>query len=110
MSCPSPDRVLDYVARTAPDRESLDAHFDTCSECRALLAELAHTAELVPASDPRAIGRYQIVERIGEGGMGTVYAALDPHLDRKVAIKLVHPELADGLDRLVKEGRVLAKL
>ncbi|MFT3698695.1 MAG: serine/threonine-protein kinase [Kofleriaceae bacterium] len=112
MECPSPDRVLDYVSRRAVDRDELDAHFDTCGECRAMLAELARSEFVAPVeSDVQAIGRYRITERLGAGGMGTVYAAVDPHLDRKVAIKLVHPELAGrGLERLVNEGRVLAKL
>ncbi len=37
------------------------------------------------------IGRYLVIEEIGRGGMGVVYAAYDPELDRKVAIKVLHP-------------------
>ena len=36
-----------------------------------------------------AIGKYRIVERIGRGAMGVVYAAIDEHLDRRVAVKLM---------------------
>jgi serine/threonine protein kinase len=44
--------------------------------------------------DPAALGRYEIVGRLGEGGMGTVFLARDPD-GRPVAIKMVRPEFAD---------------
>lgn len=60
------------------------------------------------------IGRYRVVERIGEGGMGIVYCADDPHLDRRVAIKLLRDRsrLADhrARSRLVREAQAMAKL
>ena len=45
--------------------------------------------------DGQRIGAYQIVSRIGAGGMGEVYRALDTRLNRPVAIKFLSPELAD---------------
>src|ERR1051325_2504825 len=41
------------------------------------------------------VGKYRIVDRIGRGGMGTVYRAHDDSLDRDVAIKVLNPELND---------------
>ncbi|MFL7871200.1 MAG: bifunctional serine/threonine-protein kinase/formylglycine-generating enzyme family protein [Anaerolineales bacterium] len=41
----------------------------------------------------REIGRYQILETIGEGGMATVYKAFDPRLEREVAIKIIRREV-----------------
>src|SRR5947209_7186870 len=63
------------------------------------------------------IGRYVLLERIAEGGMGVVYAAYDSELDRKVAIKLLRANLArkahDGADiqaRLLREAQAMARL
>jgi hypothetical protein len=53
------------------------------------------------------IGRYEVVAEIGRGGMGTVYEARDPELERRVAIKLLHAQHA-GLVR--EEARALAAL
>ncbi|HEV7558500.1 MAG TPA: protein kinase, partial [Kofleriaceae bacterium] len=116
MSCPAPDRVLDYLAHAidASERDAIDAHVDQCAACRKLLVQVALDDDLPRAivDDPAMIGRYQVTSRLGDGGMGTVFAAYDPQLDRRVAVKLVHPELAErgGLDRLLREGRALAKL
>jgi eukaryotic-like serine/threonine-protein kinase len=61
------------------------------------------------------VGRYVVLDVLGQGGMGVVYAAFDPELDRKVAVKLLRPELAEGggeaaAARLLREGRAIAKL
>jgi len=61
---------------------------------------------------PTRIDRYEVLDRLGEGGMGVVYLARDERLDRKVAIKVVHPNLAGDLaaERLLREARALARL
>ena len=57
-------------------------------------------------------GRYRIERRLGEGGMATVYLAEDLKHDRKVALKVLRPELAAvlGADRFVQEIKTTAQL
>lgn len=60
-----------------------------------------------------AWGRYSLVEKIGEGSFGEVYRAWDPHLERHIAIKILHPRLARAEPlgmRMLHEGRALARL
>lgn len=57
----------------------------------------------------RTIGRFEILSRLGAGGMGTVWAARDPELDRKVAIKFLHDAVDPG-ERLRREAQALARL
>ncbi len=65
---------------------------------------------------PPQIGPYTILKLLGEGGMGIVYAAYDAELDRKVAIKLLHPrpmtrvDDSDGTRRLLREAQAMAKI
>ena len=93
--------------RDAESRETFQSDADRIS---------ARVRQRLLASAPQMawrIGRYQVLETIGHGGMGTVYAAYDEQLDRKVAIKVL---LEDGTfeqedhARLIREAQALARL
>ena len=76
------------------------------------------------ASDPteteiprgEAIDRYVVVDVLGRGGMGTVYRAYDTQLNRTLAIKMLHRELAGGESadeigvRMLREAQAMARL
>ncbi len=60
---------------------------------------------------PIRLERYLVLGVLGMGGMGVVYAAYDPELDRKVALKLLHHDTgSDAEARLKREARALARL
>jgi serine/threonine-protein kinase len=61
----------------------------------------------------RTLGHYRIVDKIGAGGMGEVYRAHDERLDRDVAIKVLHEDVAQDAERLARferEAKAVAKL
>src|SRR5262249_39510455 len=130
---------LEALARGGLDdaeRAALFAHTDECQACRDRLASLAPRP--VPTSDaidaalhvvsrdsgrptrasaifPRGtlIGRYEVDYLLGTGGLGVVYAAHDPELGRRVALKLLKINARDGgsgQERLVREARALARI
>jgi tetratricopeptide (TPR) repeat protein/predicted Ser/Thr protein kinase len=59
-----------------------------------------------------SVGRYTILALVGRGGMGEVYAAYDPELDRKIALKLLRARGSDARSRarLLREAKAIAKL
>jgi serine/threonine protein kinase len=67
----------------------------------------------MPFSKGENVGPYRIVERLGQGGMASVFKAYHPALDRYVAIKVLHPAFMEDpnfLARFQREARVVAKL
>src|SRR5436190_23540738 len=66
-----------------------------------------------------SLGRYVVLGLVGRGGMGEVYAAYDPELDRKIAVKLLRAReggpaaaagRADARTRLLREAQAIARL
>lgn len=99
--------------------ESVEAHVSQCETCRSMLAQLLKA--LVPevaASGPHkglVIGRYVVLEPIGAGALGEVFAAWDTTLQRTVALKWLYPSVREAdrpqqRERLILEARALAKV
>jgi serine/threonine-protein kinase len=111
-----------------PPAERLRAHIASCSGCREMFEALTSAATIESGEAVRggafaeaigealgrgaSIGRYVVLSLIGRGGMGEVYAAYDPELDRRIALKLLHTArgTAGARARLVREARALGKL
>jgi len=126
------ERCSDLVAgRLSPEAAAAAReHAGSCDTCAAKLehaqaaAKDLPTGELPTASAPRVkpeepalargtqVGRYVVLDVLGHGGMGMVYAAFDPELDRRVALKLLKArEVSDeGKSRLMREAQAMARL
>ncbi len=66
-----------------------------------------------PAGDPtRRLGRFVLLEELGRGGMGVVYRAHDPSLERSIALKTIleRPGGSASVDRFVREARLAGRL
>jgi serine/threonine protein kinase len=87
-------------------RREVESHIDGCASCSSLVVGVGRTFERgVDLPLQGKLGRYELVEQLGRGAMGSVYSARDPLLAREVALKILHKN-AGNLD----EARALARL
>jgi serine/threonine protein kinase len=140
MACLTEDTVLRFVRGdlSEPAIADVDTHIEACPDCRGLVADVSksfHDTEtgtrersVIGTDDPEVsherarlslengqrVGRYVIEEPIARGGMGVLYAAHDPRLSRKVALKLLRPDVPSvGRHRgpsLLREAQAMAQL
>jgi len=139
VACLTENALLDHAAgRLGPDQaRAADDHLDGCPDCRAVLAALVQSVHgEVVAEDaglrertqltgagavtdelPRGtrVDRYVLLKRVGGGGMGVVFAALDPRLDRVIAIKLLRADVAAHMSaearvRMRREAQAMARV
>jgi tetratricopeptide (TPR) repeat protein len=139
--CPDEEVIVEYAqGGLVPDeRADIEAHLDGCAACADVVTGMVRifgtcsppivgsaedieetyadgeaSAGDAPLPAGTAIGRYRLLECIGAGGMGIVYAAYDPELDRRVAIKLLRTREGPQRDarnaRLLREAQALARL
>ena len=140
MTCLDDNVATEFVAGALPAASvtRVEGHLASCRDCRDLVAALAsdaaddhdsdartHQHERMHASHagarPQAVysigdrvGRYLILTKLGAGGMGVVFAAYDPQLDRKIALKLLRAGInvttQEARSRLRREAQAIAQL
>lgn len=139
--CPSEESIVAFVGGhlDALASSRIEVHVDACAACRRQLLEAGRAlVESAAAAPPDAgpaplpaasegppparlrpgdrVGRYLILDVLGEGAMGVVFSALDPELARHVALKLVRVAHHHGAGReehearLIREAQAMARL
>ncbi|MCA9714310.1 MAG: serine/threonine protein kinase [Myxococcales bacterium] len=90
---------------------STDVLDDTVASLPDARDATARDAGRNPTTPGVRVGRFEVTRTLGAGGMGVVYAAHDPELDREVALKLIRGERDEAARiRLHREAQALAKL
>jgi tetratricopeptide (TPR) repeat protein/predicted Ser/Thr protein kinase len=74
------------------------------------LTKLQKEGKAIAPMHDKKFGKYILKKKLGEGGMGIVYLALDPDLNRKVALKMIPLKDKDSMERFDREARAVAKL
>jgi serine/threonine protein kinase len=135
VECLDDNLASEFVSGSMPatTQTKVEKHLAGCRDCRELVAALAGTGDDSDvATHPRdkltesqagklpalsigdRVGRYLVLSTLGAGGMGMVFAAYDPQLDRKIALKVLRTNLgantADARKRLKREAQAIARL
>ena len=138
VDCLDDNVASEFVSGTmaASAVTKVEHHLASCRDCRALVAALAgaddmdsnartHRHEREALTESQAgklpvlaigdrVGRYLVLSTLGAGGMGQVFSAYDPQLDRKIALKVLRANLGanakEARARLKREAQAIAQL
>jgi serine/threonine protein kinase len=137
VECLDDNAASEFVSgsMSAAALTKVEGHLAGCRDCRALVAALAggpddsnadtrkhekvsedsQVAKRPTLSVGDRVGRYLVLSTLGAGGMGVVFSAYDPQLDRKVALKLLRanlrgPSAKEARTRLKREAQAIAQL
>ncbi|HEX4450303.1 MAG TPA: protein kinase [Kofleriaceae bacterium] len=138
MECLDDNLASEFVSGSmaTTTQTKVEKHLATCRDCRELVAALAgpgddsdvathprnardgltesQAGKLPALSIGDRVGRYLVLSTLGAGGMGMVFAAYDPQLDRKIALKVLRTNLgantAEARKRLKREAQAIARL
>ena len=123
--CPPEPDLERFLAGLLPEGETapIENHLETCPTCRSWITEARSDDALLDrlcevelpddvAAAPKRVGNYRIQGRIGAGGMGIVYEALQDNPRRRVALKVMRPGLLSSraLRRFEHEAQALGRL
>src|SRR5262245_37690451 len=120
--CPDIVELEQFVLKDLdePAQASVATHVSECASCRQQIDEMTDNLQLAASlrqvntseSAPQTIGPYQIIRKLGQGGMGTVYEAQQVNPRRSIALKMIRPGLVTPgiISRFRHEAHVLGML
>ncbi|MDF1744769.1 MAG: protein kinase [Gimesia sp.] len=107
----------DQLLQVSDSAQGMPADFETVSDSLNPDSSLGNTVKMTGLSTQfqagQKLGKYEILAKLGQGGMGTVFLGFDPMIEREVAIKVLPTEIATDpiiLDRFLAEAKAIGKL
>jgi serine/threonine-protein kinase len=115
-TCPTEDALAAFVEARLDDKTAgeVRSHVVDCDDCSRVLGVLFGEPRHLPEPGENFGGRYRLLQILGSGSSGTVFAAHDVRLNRRVALKILRPEVVAARpelkERLHREAQALARL